>query len=277
MRSLLLLLVAFTSLGAQTLPVTRDNPNYPKRNPFYFEGRITWELLGIDVPRDTWEYVQRGIHKQDDLEDTVGAIADYKQAIALSNVASNTCQLVTTKNSPPAISAGAFAALTPPPCMFTPRLRLANLLLESDPNQAIDLFQQVLDIDPMRLGVNQKIGEAYVILAGEAKDASERTASYQKAVGSYQAELALTPINALTTKLTGDEAANPHVHWALAEVYEKLGQNADAVSSLQNYLKATKWHSDTYPWRITLAQKRIAELQSQTWGDQLPGATKGKR
>ena len=69
MKSILVLLVAFCSLGAQTLPVTRNNNNYPKRNPFYFEGRIAWELLGIDAPQDTWEYVQRGIHKQDDLEE----------------------------------------------------------------------------------------------------------------------------------------------------------------------------------------------------------------
>ncbi len=53
-----------------------DNPNYPTRNPFYFEGRVDWNLLKITQPSNTWEYMQRGIYKQDDLEDYPGAIAD---------------------------------------------------------------------------------------------------------------------------------------------------------------------------------------------------------
>ena len=56
------------------------NPNYPTRNPFYFEGRVDWNLLKIDQPKDAWEFAQRGIHKQDDLEDIPGAIADYRKA-----------------------------------------------------------------------------------------------------------------------------------------------------------------------------------------------------
>ena len=38
------------------------NPNYPAPNPFYFEGRIDWNLLGINQPSNSWEYLQRGIH-----------------------------------------------------------------------------------------------------------------------------------------------------------------------------------------------------------------------
>jgi hypothetical protein len=32
--------------------------------------------------------------------------------------------------------------------------------------------------------------------------------------------------------------------------------STDQISELNSYSKATKWHSDTYPWRITLAQTR---------------------
>src|SRR5881394_1885507 len=58
------------------IPATRENnSNYPKPNPFYFEGKINYELLGIDTPQNAWEFAQRGIYKQDDLEDFEGAIA----------------------------------------------------------------------------------------------------------------------------------------------------------------------------------------------------------
>src|SRR5579863_1521013 len=100
------------------------NPNYPLPNPFYFEGRIDWNLLKISTPSNAWEYEQRGIHKQDDLQDIAGAIQDYKQAISMNSLANGTCQIVTT-----AIPTS--GVMNPPPCMFTVRLRLATLLQES--------------------------------------------------------------------------------------------------------------------------------------------------
>ena len=41
-------------------------------------------------------------------------------------------------------------------------------------------------------------------------------------MAAYQAEIALSPVTALKPKLTGDEANNAHVHWALADLYNKL-------------------------------------------------------
>jgi hypothetical protein len=64
----------------------------------------------------------------------------------------------------------------------------------------------------------------------------------------------------LSRKLTGDEANNAHVHWSLAGVYRSLGQAADEMEELILYLKATRWHSDTYPWRIQLARARLEKL-----------------
>jgi len=233
------------------------NPNYPVRNPFYFEGRIDWDLLKIDQPSNAWEYAQRGIHKQDDLDDFAGAIADYRKSISMNNLADGSCQIVTSA------PVGFGQNRNPPPCMFTVRLRLGNLLKRDDPQSAIALFQEVLKIDPLRLGVNAFIGEAYANLAASATDDDSRAQSLQNAAAAYQAELALSPVTAQSTKLTGDEANNAHVHWALADVYEKLGQYSDAVSELELYLKATKWHSDTYPWRIDIARKRVARLLQQ--------------
>ena len=58
------------------------NPHYPPPNPFYFEGKIDYELLQINEPVTPWEYMQRGIHRQDDLDDPEGAIADYQRRSA---------------------------------------------------------------------------------------------------------------------------------------------------------------------------------------------------
>src|SRR5262249_34608138 len=75
------------------------NPSYPSRNPFYFEGRIDWNLLKIEQPANTWEFMQRGIHKQDDLEDIEGAIADYRSSLALNNLKNGTCQILTATSA----------------------------------------------------------------------------------------------------------------------------------------------------------------------------------
>jgi tetratricopeptide (TPR) repeat protein len=245
------------SQAPQSDPVTsittrQNNPNYPIPNPFYFEGKIDYELLGIDTPQNAWEYMERGIHEQDDLEDTQSAIADYRTSISMNSLQNGTCQLVTTSPVP--------ATMNPPPCMFTVRSRLGYLLMESDPAQAIGLFQEVLQIDPLRLEINALIGESYVLLGDAATDAAAKNQAYANAVAAFKAELNLSPVTPQATQLTGDEANNAPVHWSLADVYEKLGQNADAKAELNLYLKATKWHSDTYPWRIALAQKKVDEL-----------------
>jgi hypothetical protein len=196
--------------------------------------------------------VQRGIHFQDDLQDTTDAIADYQTAISMNSLSNGTCQIFTTV---PAVSPNT----NPPPCMFTPRLRLANLVMPTTPDVAIGLFQQVLQIDALRLGVNAYIGEAYEVKAAAA-DTASRNAFLQSAIAAYQAELALSPVTATTIALTGDKANNAHVHWSLSEIYAELGDQADQATELQAYLDSTQWHSDTYPWRIQLAKARLANL-----------------
>jgi len=232
------------------------NPNYPVRNPFYFEGRIDWNLLQITTPSNAWEYVQRGIHEQDDLLDTTDAISDYKQAISMNNLTNGTCQLITT-------AAGLGTTTNPPPCMFTVRLRLGNLLMPSDPASAIELFQEVLNIDPLRLGVNAMIGQAYTTMAAATADPVAQATAWNNAIAAYKAELALSPVSATTTAITADLANNAHVHWALAEIYRQTGQSANEASELTLYLQATQWHSDTYAWHIQLANVRLNSLQAK--------------
>ena len=251
-----LLLLAFSSMAAAQSGVFQtSNAHYPTRNPFYFEGKIDYEKLGIVSPANAWEYMQRGIHRQDDLEDVAGAMADYRESLARNSLSEGSCQIVTT------VPAQDFGKLDPPPCMFTVRLRLGYLRLRDTPDAAISLFREVLQIDPQRLEVNALIGEAYSISADRATG-DERASLYGQAIGAYQAELALSPVTDQTIALTGDEANNAHTHWALAGIYEKLEDAADALAEYELYLKATKWHSDVYPWRIPLAQKKIDQLRA---------------
>jgi tetratricopeptide (TPR) repeat protein len=249
---------ACVALGQSTTPpytpgtYQTANPANHTRNPFYFEGRVDWELLKITTPTNAWEFAQRGIYEQDDLEDIPAAIADYKRSISLNSLDNGSCQLITSAT---VVSQG--KNLDPPPCMFTVRLRLGNLLIHSDPEQAIHLFHEVLEIDPLRLGVNILIGEAYETLAEEAPDKATKETELEEAIKAFKAELALSPVTELGVKLTGDEANNARVHWILAHIYEELGKKTEEEAELELYLKATQWHSDTYPWRIELAKKRL--------------------
>ena len=237
----------------------KANPNYPIPNPFYFEGKIDWAKLAITQPANAWEYLQRGMHFQDDLNDITDATADYQQAFALNSLTKGTCQIITAATL---VNGVLPSTLNPAPCMFTIRLRLAYLLRSTDPATAISIYNEVLKIDPLRLEVNLLIGEAYVIQAGLATTSAAQTAALQDAVTAYKAELALSPVTPQYTALTADQANNQKVHWELAAVYQQLGQNANAAAELQLYLTASKWHSDVYPWRIQLAQAMIKKLTS---------------
>jgi tetratricopeptide (TPR) repeat protein len=233
-----------------------DNPNYLNPNPLYFEGKITWELLKIDQPSTFWEYLQRGIHYQDDLENIKLALPDYEKALAGNSLQNGTCQLITAATL---VNGALPATLNPPACMFTIRLRLGYLLRDTDPQRAITLFQEVLQIDPLRLDANALIGETYLGMAKAAATDADTNTALQNAVAAFKAELALSPVTADYTALTGDTANNAHVHWSLAEAYQQLGDTANTKSELRLYLEATQWHSDTYPWRIQLAQKMMSQ------------------
>ena len=230
-----------------------DNPNYLTRNPFYFEGRVDWNLLKITTPNTTWEFVQRGIHNQDDLEDSAAAIADYQKALTGNSLSNGTCQIFRTV---PATSPN----VNPAPCMFTPRLRLAHLLIEDQPDVALSLYAEVLQIDALRLGVHAFMAEAYEIKAAKASDEKSKEAFLEKAIEEFDAELELSPVTAAYTALTADKANNAHVHWSLAEIYTELGNKTKEAEEYQAYLDATQWHSDTYAWRIPLAKARLAKL-----------------
>lgn len=258
-----MLIAVFAQTGGTYTPgeFQSSNPNYPHPSPFYFEGKIDWNLLGITTPSNAWEYMQRGIHYQDDLNDIPDATTDYQTSLSMNSLQNGTCQIVTAAM----VGSGGTlpTQLTPAPCMFTVRLRLGYLLEQSQPSTSIGLFQEVLQIDPQRLGVNTLIAETYVMEAQQSTDPATQQQDYQSAVNAYQAELALSPVSSQYTALTADTANNSKVHWELAQVYEALGENSSAATELQTYLQATQWHSDDYPWRIALAQAQIPILAAR--------------
>jgi tetratricopeptide (TPR) repeat protein len=235
-----------------------ENPNYFKPNPFYFEGRIDWNLLGLDQPVNAWDYMQHGIYNQDDLQNTAAAIADYQTSLSMNSLTNGTCQIVTSTVMIPADG-----QLNPAPCMFTVRLRLAGLLKDQNPQQAISLYTEVLQIDPLRLSVHEHIAGIYEAMSEKASSATDMQSLLQKAIVEYQAELALSPVTQLEIQLTGDTANNAHVHWALAAIFAKLNQLSDQLRELRLYICATQWHSDVYPWRTALASGRVASLENQ--------------
>lgn len=273
---LALLLVAVVAQNVAYTPgeFQSTNPNYPKPNPFYFEGKIDWNLLGITQPQNAWEYLQRGMYYQDDMNDIPDAMTDYQTSLSMNSLQNGTCQIITAANlvtvngtvtvpgcsNPNASTCTIPAQVNPPPCMFTVRMRLGYLVRETNPSHAIELFGEVLQIDPQRLGVNTLIAETYAIEAQQATDPQTQQQAYANAVAAYQAELALSPVSAQSTALTADTANNSKVHWELAQVYQTTGQTTLAANELQLYLQATQWHSDVYPWRIALAQKQVQAM-----------------
>ena len=109
----------------------QTNPNYPIPNPFYFEGRIDWDLLKITQPSNAWEYMQRGIHEQDDLAE------HWRRHRRLPAVHRD--EQSREQNLPVGHRRAHHRNdSNPPPCIFTVRLRLAGLLRDSHPKQAID-------------------------------------------------------------------------------------------------------------------------------------------
>jgi tetratricopeptide (TPR) repeat protein len=258
----LLLGVAFGQTGGVYTPgqFQTTNPYYLLPNPFYFEGKIDWNLLGITNPANAWDYMERGMYEQDDLNDTQSAIGDYETALTFNSLQNGSCQIVTAATL---VNGGLPGTLNPAPCIFTLRLRLGYLEQQSNPTMAIQLFLEVVKIDPLKLGINTLIGDTYVIEAQQTTDTTAQAQAYASAIQAYQAELALSPVTAQTIALSGDQANNAHVHWALAQIYQTLGQSANQLSELQLYVQATQWHSDVYPWRIMLANNLIKTLKAQ--------------
>ena len=215
-------------------------PSEQKPDPtFFFEDRVNWPALQKQIPggepRTAWEYGQRGMYKQDELEDVAGAVVDYKTSESMNpriQIVQARLGVIALKDAEHLEEQGQYQqAVT----------RL---------DDAIGRFDHILEESPYHQGLHYLLGEAY-----EAKhtaldhlgDASGSADALAKAEEEFQQELNLAP-------------ASQRTHLALAELLIGEGRNDQAVQHLTVYLCQAKLHSDTVPLRILQARKEREDL-----------------
>ena len=216
------LFAGIDSQGAYPLPQSPDPL-------LFFEAKAYWPALNIEQPRTAWEYVQRGIYKQDELEDVDGAIADYMEAerlndhILLIHARLGYINLKRGKElaSVATSSAAAIAALT----------------------ESVRRYDEVLEEQPHREGIHAKLGEAYQIKYGITRLQSDA----DKALEEYQAELNGSP-------------TFQKVLYERAKLFRDLGRRDEARASMEAYLAQTVLHGDPYPYKILAARKFLQDL-----------------
>ncbi len=176
----------------------------------FFEERVDWPLLQIPEPRTAWEYTQRGMHFQDN-EDIDQALADYLQADALERerscgpgevpVPGRTClsilhgRLATIyyERGMDLSHAGATQEgavflrqaideldfiLEESPLFLGLHFELGEIYRElGDPDKAITLFRQELEIQPCHQATHLELGEVYLQI-GEIDNARIHLTEY---------------------------------------------------------------------------------------------------
>lgn len=209
------------SIGARPEP-------QPERPALYFEAKAPWPALGIEAPRTAWEYAQRGMYRQDDLEDEAGAIADYEAALALDDH----LLIVHARLAYLALERGLAAAKAGQAPEAETALR-----------EAVSRYEEVCHEQPERQGVRLRQAQAYLQLWRLTGDAAEAA----RAEATLQDELSIAP--------TQQEA-----FWALAQLYDQQGRAAEALDMIRRYLAEAAVQGDPYPWRIRAAEQLRTRL-----------------
>lgn len=235
--SILVLFVSGTALAQETPPPmysgvdsqgARPRPQVP--DPvLFFEAKAYWPSLGIDEPRTAWEHAQRGMYRQDDLEDVDGAMEDYLRALELNDH----LLIAHARLGTIALNRGAELAQTG----TSSSAALAQL------GEAVFRFQEVLAEQPHRQGMNLKIGDARRIrfrITGNPADADE-------AISAYRTELEAAP-------------SNQHCWYQLAFLLRDRGRMQEAKAAVRRYLELAALHGDPYPYKILTAEKLEREL-----------------
>lgn len=197
-------------------------PSVQSPNPvFFFEEKVNWPALNIDEPRTAWEYAQRGVYRQDTLEDLEAAKADYARSEQMNSR------------------------------ILIAQARLGTIaLLEGRPDDAITHLEYVAEEAPFHEGVYIKLAEAY-----------EQKGDLVKAEEEYRKELVLVP-NSQITRFALAELFYPLV--MAGTCAQTFGPDKDcrqeAITSLDQYLRQARWHSDTQPIRILKARYLCEQL-----------------
>ena len=197
-------------------------------NPvFFFEGKVDWLLLEIDEPRTAWEYTQRGMFMQDEMDNVEAALADYLHAEELLE------EIAERLNDP-----------TLPERLLILHFRLGNIYLhQGDYQDAIHEFEILLHEDPEISGANRHIAESYFGLG-----------DFEQAFEHFEEELHINPLSQKTLYEFGLFLLEPDVQ------LEGVDQEALAREHLQTYLQEAAFHCDTYPHKILKIDKLAREL-----------------
>jgi tetratricopeptide (TPR) repeat protein len=199
----------------------------PENPVFFFEGKVDWLLLEIAEPRTAWEYTQRGMFLQDDVEDVDAALEDYLHAKELL------AEIAERLNDP-----------TLPDRLLILHFRMANIYLKrGNYREAIQEFEVLLEEDPELSGVNRHIAEAY-----------DGLREFENAYKAYQEELKLNPLNQKTLFEFALFLLEPEVR------LEGVVQETVAREHLEIYLQEAAYHCDTYPYKILKADKLVRDL-----------------
>lgn len=206
------------SIGAQPRAQS-DGP------ALYFEAKADWPSLGIDTPRTAWEFAQRGIFRQDALDDEAGAMQDYLRAEALDDH----LLIVQARLAYLALECGRTA-------------ERAGQAGEADTAyaEAIDRYERVLYEQPDRQGLRLRIADAHL---GRA-----RTSSAAGEAGLAEAAL----LKELQLAPTQQEA-----FFTLGELYESQGRAAEARRMYRAYLDEADLRGDPYPWKRLRARRYL--------------------
>jgi len=209
--------------------------------PLFAIAKTDWPLLGIAEPRTAWEYVQRGMYRQDDLEDEDAAYEDYVHAEELlEEIAHRT------------------GDETLPERLLLIHFRLGPIYLHRGMwEDAIRHFDYILEEDPEAEGIHREIDLAYHGMAEELLHEGhedEAQEAFHKAYEYFEHEYEIAPHNQLTLYEFGEFLLEPEVH------LEDVDQEAMALDLFQRYLARAEQHCDTYPLRILKIDKEARHL-----------------
>ncbi len=209
-------------------------------NPVFFSlVKTDWPLLGIPEPRTAWEFVQRGMYRQDDLHDEAAAVADYEHALELLE------HLAEVHHDP-----------TLPERLLLIHFRLGPIYLHrGEFERAIEHFEVLLHEDPELEGIHREIALAYEGIAHEALEHGEDPGqAVAKAYEHFLQELQVAPNSQRTLYEFAHFLLDPQVQ------VDGVNQPDLAREMLERYLARAEQHCDTYPLRIVDANLLVAEL-----------------
>lgn len=199
----------------------------PAAPALYFEARAHWPSLGVETPRTAWEYAQRGIYRQDTLEDVEGAVQDYLQAEALDDH----LLIVQGRLAYLALERGRAAEADG-------RDGDADLAYQ----EAVDRYEAVLYEQPERQGLRLRMAEAHL---GRSRVADPGATA--DAIEALEAELELAPTQ---------QAA----FFALGRIHAAAGRAAEARRYLEAYLEESARAGEPYPYKRLEARRLLDTL-----------------